>query len=178
MTIRRFGEICLTWIRRTQVVLAYVTVLSGMVVYTVNSSLLLLVELINRECVEPVSSQAAWRTTLKDRSSSGKLCSHHVGGGADGRYGVSTFARYLGAYVDLGWTWNRRPPSNHVHRIIFLPFKVLCEFGFIYPLNAAIRLSRASIRDDAVSFVRRRESCLRFGRGWARRSKRFQGIRR
>jgi hypothetical protein len=24
-------------------------------------------------------------------------------------YGVLTFARYLGAYADLGWAWNRRP---------------------------------------------------------------------
>jgi hypothetical protein len=36
MTIRRFGEICLTWLRRTQVVIAYVTVLAGIVVYTVS----------------------------------------------------------------------------------------------------------------------------------------------
>lgn len=36
MTIRRFGEICLTWVRRTQVVIAYVTVLAGIVVYTVS----------------------------------------------------------------------------------------------------------------------------------------------
>jgi hypothetical protein len=29
MTVQRFGEVCLTWIRRGQVVLAYVAVLSG-----------------------------------------------------------------------------------------------------------------------------------------------------
>lgn len=38
MTARRFGEICLTWVRRTQVVLAYVTFLSGFVVYTVSTA--------------------------------------------------------------------------------------------------------------------------------------------
>lgn len=35
MSAKRFGEICLTWVRRAQVVLAYVTVLSGFVIYTV-----------------------------------------------------------------------------------------------------------------------------------------------
>ena len=37
MTIERFGEICLTWIRRSQVIIAYITVLAGFVVYTVRS---------------------------------------------------------------------------------------------------------------------------------------------
>ena len=37
MTMRRFGEICLIWIRRSQVIVAYVTVLAGFVVYTVRS---------------------------------------------------------------------------------------------------------------------------------------------
>lgn len=37
MTMRRFGEICLTWIRRSQVIVAYITVLAGFVVYTVRS---------------------------------------------------------------------------------------------------------------------------------------------
>lgn len=31
---------------------------------------------------------------------------------ANDRYGVLTFARYLGAYADLGWAWNRRPGST------------------------------------------------------------------
>ena len=34
-TIKRSGEVILTWIRRTQVVIAYVTVLAGFIVYTV-----------------------------------------------------------------------------------------------------------------------------------------------
>jgi hypothetical protein len=29
------------------------------------------------------------------------------------RYGILTFARYLGAYADLGWAWNRRPVGKH-----------------------------------------------------------------
>lgn len=36
MTMQRFGELCLTWIRRSQVVLAYVAVLSGIAIYTVS----------------------------------------------------------------------------------------------------------------------------------------------
>jgi hypothetical protein len=35
MGMKRFGQICLTWLRRTQVVIAYVTCLSGAIVYTV-----------------------------------------------------------------------------------------------------------------------------------------------
>ena len=38
MTRQRFGEVCLTWIRRSQVVLAYVAVLSGIAIYTVSFS--------------------------------------------------------------------------------------------------------------------------------------------
>lgn len=34
--LRRFGEVVLTWVRRTQVVIAYVTVLAGFIVYTVS----------------------------------------------------------------------------------------------------------------------------------------------
>jgi hypothetical protein len=35
MTVGRFLEICLTWVRRTQVVIAYVVVLTGLATYTV-----------------------------------------------------------------------------------------------------------------------------------------------
>lgn len=28
------------------------------------------------------------------------------------RYGVHSFGRYLGAYADLGWAWNRRPDGR------------------------------------------------------------------
>lgn len=35
MNVRRFLEICLTWVRRTQVVIAYVVLLTGIAIYTV-----------------------------------------------------------------------------------------------------------------------------------------------
>lgn len=38
MTAVRFGEILLTWLRRTQVVLAYVMTLSGITIYLVSQS--------------------------------------------------------------------------------------------------------------------------------------------
>lgn len=34
---------------------------------------------------------------------------HGIKGGIFFWYGVLTFARYLGAYADCGWSWNRRP---------------------------------------------------------------------
>lgn len=34
---------------------------------------------------------------------------HYIKGSIFFGYGVITFARYLGAYSDLGWSWNRAP---------------------------------------------------------------------
>lgn len=37
---------------------------------------------------------------------------HFIKGSIFFGYGVLTFARYLGAYADLGWAWNRRPDGK------------------------------------------------------------------
>ncbi|UZJ55073.1 hypothetical protein CBS101457_004393 [Exobasidium rhododendri] len=37
---------------------------------------------------------------------------HGVKGGIFFWYGLLSFARYLGAYADLGWAWNRKPTSG------------------------------------------------------------------
>jgi hypothetical protein len=34
---------------------------------------------------------------------------HYIKGSIFFGYGVLTFARYLGAYADMGWAWNRAP---------------------------------------------------------------------
>lgn len=34
---------------------------------------------------------------------------HYIKGSIFFGYGVITFARYIGAYADLGWSWNRAP---------------------------------------------------------------------
>lgn len=39
---------------------------------------------------------------------------HYIKGSIFFWYGYLTFARYLGAYADLGWAWNRRPSQNSV----------------------------------------------------------------
>ncbi|TXT15743.1 hypothetical protein VHUM_00246 [Vanrija humicola] len=78
---RRAGEIALTWVRRTQVVLAYVCVLSGLPVYV-------------------GMCRGGYINTC---------AAHIIKGSIFFGYGVLTFARYLGAYADLGWAWNRRP---------------------------------------------------------------------
>ncbi|ORX38439.1 hypothetical protein BD324DRAFT_578083 [Kockovaella imperatae] len=78
---RRLGEIILTWLRRFQVVFAYVVTLLGMTVYV-------------GMC----------------RGSFVNACAaHFIKGSIFFGYGVLTFARYLGAYSDLGWAWNRKP---------------------------------------------------------------------
>ncbi|EIW68262.1 hypothetical protein TREMEDRAFT_69277 [Tremella mesenterica DSM 1558] len=81
--LRRSGEILLTWVRRTQVVIAYVCLLSGLATYT------------------GMCRAGLINTCL----------AHLIKGSIFFGYGVLTFARYLGAYADLGWAWNRRPSS-------------------------------------------------------------------
>lgn len=81
---RRLGEIILTWIRRTQVVFAYVCVLSGLPVYV-------------------GMCRGGYINTC---------AAHIIKGSIFFGYGVLTFARYLGAYADLGWAWNRKPAGS------------------------------------------------------------------
>ncbi len=56
------------------------------------------------------SSTVVPRISSKARYSLGELGTLDS---ADASYGVLTFARYLGAYSDLGWAWNRRPGSGY-----------------------------------------------------------------
>lgn len=79
-------EIVLTWVRRTQIIFAYVTMLAGIVTYT-----------------------GMCRAGLVN-----SCAAHYIKGSIFFWYGYLTFARYLGAYADLGWAWNRRPSQNSV----------------------------------------------------------------
>lgn len=82
----RVLEVVLTWVRRTQIIFAYVTMLAGIVTYT-------------GMCRAGLINSCA---------------AHYIKGSIFFWYGVLTFARYLGAYADLGWAWNRRPSRNSV----------------------------------------------------------------
>lgn len=101
MTTKRIGEICLTWVRRAQVVMAYVTVLSGFVVYTVSYAISLLA--VRADMLLQGMCRASFLPSC---------LAHYIKGSIFFGYGVLTFARYLGAYADLGWAWNRRPATG------------------------------------------------------------------
>ncbi|WVW85528.1 hypothetical protein I302_107566 [Kwoniella bestiolae CBS 10118] len=79
--IKRAVEIGLTWIRRSQLIFAYVVFLTEFVEYT-------------GMCRAGLINSCA---------------AHYIKGSIFFWYGVLTFARYLGAYADLGWAWNKRP---------------------------------------------------------------------
>ncbi|WWC71475.1 uncharacterized protein I206_105433 [Kwoniella pini CBS 10737] len=79
--LKRASEIILTWIRRSQVVFAYVVFLTEFIEYT-------------GMCRAGLINSCA---------------AHYIKGSIFFWYGVLTFARYLGAYADLGWAWNKRP---------------------------------------------------------------------
>ncbi|WVQ80188.1 hypothetical protein IAT38_002293 [Cryptococcus sp. DSM 104549] len=81
---RRAAEVVVTVVRRTQVVFAYVTMLAAFVTYT-------------GMCRAGLINSCA---------------AHYVKGSIFFWYGVLTFARYLGAYADLGWAWNARPAKG------------------------------------------------------------------
>ncbi|WRT68496.1 uncharacterized protein IL334_005472 [Kwoniella shivajii] len=79
--IKRAAEIVLTWIRRSQIIIAYVVFLTEFTEYT-------------GMCRAGLINSCA---------------AHYIKGSIFFWYGVLTFARYLGAYADLGWAWNKRP---------------------------------------------------------------------
>ncbi|KAL7422561.1 hypothetical protein Q5752_003209 [Cryptotrichosporon argae] len=81
---RRAGEVVVTWVRRTQVVVAYAVLLLGITEYT-------------------GMCRGGYINTC---------AAHLIKGSIFFGYGVLTFARYLGAYADLGWAWNRRPAAG------------------------------------------------------------------
>jgi hypothetical protein len=74
MTVGRFLEICLTWVRRTQVVIAYVVLLTGIAIYTVRSEGLVqrYTADLRRACAVAVTSTVVLRTTSRAASSSGE----------------------------------------------------------------------------------------------------------
>lgn len=41
---------------------------------------------------------------------------HGIKGGIFFWYGLLSFSRYLGAYADLGWAWNRQPTAGKSHK--------------------------------------------------------------
>ncbi|WVR09504.1 hypothetical protein IAU60_006572 [Kwoniella sp. DSM 27419] len=79
--VKRAAEVTMTVLRRTQVIVAYVVFISEFVEYT-----------------------GMCRAGLVN-----SCAAHYIKGSIFFWYGLLTFARYLGAYADLGWAWNRRP---------------------------------------------------------------------
>lgn len=84
ISVARLGQIILTWVRRTQVVVAYVAVCTGIPIYV-------------------GMCRAGFINTC---------AAHTIKGSIFFGYGVLTFARYLGAYADLGWAWNLKPSGS------------------------------------------------------------------
>ncbi|RSH88825.1 hypothetical protein EHS25_003053 [Saitozyma podzolica] len=101
MNVRRFLEICLTWVRRTQVVIAYVVLLTGIAIYT----------------------------GMCRGSYINGCAAHYIKGSIFFGYGVLTFARYLGAYADLGWAWNRRPSGSKACSAEMVECAVIFVYG-------------------------------------------------
>ncbi|KLT39959.1 hypothetical protein CC85DRAFT_232023, partial [Cutaneotrichosporon oleaginosum] len=97
----RAVQIVLTWIRRTQVVLAYVAVCTGIPVYV-------------------GMCRAGFINTC---------AAHIIKGSIFFGYGVLTFARYLGAYADLGWAWNRKPAGSRAVSAEMVECAVIFTYG-------------------------------------------------
>ncbi|WVQ95039.1 hypothetical protein IAU59_002131 [Kwoniella sp. CBS 9459] len=100
--LTRAVEIGLTWIRRTQIVVAYVVFLTEFTEYT-------------GMCRAGLINSCA---------------AHYIKGSIFFWYGVLTFARYLGAYADLGWAWNKRPGGVGVSAEM-----VECSVIFLYGIT-------------------------------------------
>jgi hypothetical protein len=97
----RATQIVLTWIRRTQVVLAYVAVCTGIPVYV-------------------GMCRAGFINTC---------AAHIIKGSIFFGYGVLTFARYLGAYADPGWAWNRKPAGSRAVSAEMVECAVIFTYG-------------------------------------------------
>ncbi|TDL29243.1 hypothetical protein BD410DRAFT_779582 [Rickenella mellea] len=83
---RRIGETTFASLERLLVFLGYAVTLSGIVVYT---------------------------GACRDSYVNGCLA-HLIKGGIFWCYGLITFARFLGAFADFGWAWNRSPRTGLV----------------------------------------------------------------
>jgi hypothetical protein len=99
--LRRTGEILLTWVRRTQVVVAYVAVCTAIPAYV-------------------GMCRGGYINTC---------AAHIIKGSIFFGYGVLTFARYLGAYADLGWAWNRKPAGSNAVSAEMVECAVIFVYG-------------------------------------------------
>lgn len=97
----RAVQIGLTWIRRTQVVIAYVAICTGIPTYV-------------------GMCRAGFINTC---------AAHIIKGSIFFGYGVLTFARYLGAYADIGWAWNRRPAGSTAVSAEMIECAVIFTYG-------------------------------------------------
>lgn len=101
ISAKRLASIVLTWVRRAQVVLAYVAVCTGIPVYV-------------GMCRGGFINTCA---------------AHIIKGSIFFGYGVITFARYLGAYADLGWAWNRKLSSSKAVSAEMVECAVIFTYG-------------------------------------------------
>lgn len=70
------------------------------------------------------------------RSASQNTClAHGVKGGLFFWYGLMTFARILGAYADIGWSWNRRPDHHSGSSRVPSAEWVECAIIFTYGIS-------------------------------------------
>jgi len=100
-SLRRTGEVLLTWVRRTQVVIAYVCVCTAIPTYV-------------------GMCRAGYINTC---------AAHIIKGSIFFGYGVLTFARYLGAYADLGWAWNAKPAGSKAVSAEMIECAVIFTYG-------------------------------------------------
>ncbi|KAK5689537.1 hypothetical protein LTR97_012877 [Elasticomyces elasticus] len=93
-----------------------------------------------------VSGLAIWFGIFRSRHIFSGLA-HCIKGGIFFFYGLLTFARYLGAFADVGWAWNVRPAHSTEHSrkgvvpsAEFTESFVICAYGasnvFLEHLNA------------------------------------------
>lgn len=94
-------QILLTWARRMQVIIAYVAVCTGIPTYV-------------GMCRGGFINTCA---------------AHIIKGSIFFGYGVLTFSRYLGAYADMGWAWNRKPASSKAVSAEMVECAVIFTYG-------------------------------------------------
>ncbi|GAA5983703.1 hypothetical protein JCM11641_000939 [Rhodosporidiobolus odoratus] len=61
--------------------------------------------------IEVCTGVAVWTGSCREKYLNGCLA-HIIKGSIFSWYGLLTFARYLGAFSTLGWSWNRNPRDN------------------------------------------------------------------
>lgn len=117
----RWAQILLTWIRRTQVVFAYVTLIIGITTYTVSFFFFFMsVPVIEFQLISQGMCRASYVNSC---------AAHYIKGSIFFGYGLLTFARYLGAYADLGWAWNRHTGSRRGPSAEMVECAVIFTYG-------------------------------------------------